>query len=134
MPDKITKERRSLNMAAIRSKNTKPELLVRKAVYQKGIRYRLNVSKLPGKPDIYIPRLKTAIFIHGCFWHQHPGCKRNFMPKSNLSYWQPKLERNILRFAAQKRELLNMGIQSIVVWECEAKNESVLNRRIEELS
>lgn len=120
--DKITKQQRSLNMSKIKSKDTKPETLVRKVLRDLGFRYRLHSSSLPGKPDIYIPKYKAALFIHGCFWHQHENCKRKSMPKSNIEYWKPKLEKNVERFKMQSKELRNQGYSIILVWECKIKN------------
>jgi len=124
--DKLTPQARSLNMSKIRAKNTKPELMVRRILWNMGYRYRLHKASLPGKPDIYIPSIKTAVFIHGCFWHQHEGCKRSFMPKSNLDYWKNKLKNNVLRFDKVKEELTAAGFKVVVVWECETKNKEQL--------
>lgn len=125
MADRVSKKCRSKNMAAISSKNTIPEIIIRKKLWSLGYRYRLHSKKLPGKPDIYIPRLKTAIFVHGCFWHQHEGCKRSTIPKSNTDYWIPKLERNKERFLNQKKELVIQGLKVVVIWECETKKENI---------
>lgn len=124
--DKLTPQARSLNMSKIRAKNTKPELMVRRILWKMGYRYRLHKALLPGKPDIFIPRIKTAVFIHGCFWHQHEGCKRSFMPKSNLDYWKNKLKNNVLRFDKVKEELTAAGFKVVVIWECETKNKEQL--------
>ncbi|RJP46934.1 MAG: DNA mismatch endonuclease Vsr [Armatimonadetes bacterium] len=131
--DRITKEQRSVNMSKIRSNNTKPELLVRKALWQHKCRYRLYPSSLPGKPDIFISKYRTAIFIHGCFWHQHQGCKRNFIPKSNLDYWKDKLKNNTLRFDKNKKSLQDLDIKVIVVWECEINSQDKLNNVTENI-
>ena len=93
--DKLSKEKRSQNMAKIRSKNTAPEILVRKELTKQGWKYRLHSSNLPGKPDVVIAKIKTAIFINGCFWHQHKDCKRRSMPKTNIEYWSKKFDGNI---------------------------------------
>ena len=119
--DHLSKEGRSKNMSKIRSKNTKPELLFRSAIHKKGYRYSLHHKKLPGKPDLYFPKYKTALFIHGCFWHQHPGCKRKSTPKSNQDYWHPKLEGNVRRFEQARKTLEEKKIKVYVLWECEAK-------------
>lgn len=129
--DKITPLQRSLNMSKIRSRNTTPELAVRKVLTQLGYRYRINVKSLPGKPDISLGRIKTVIFIHGCFWHQHEGCKRNFMPKSNLDYWKNKLKNNVTRFERHKTALIKSNYNVIVIWECETKNIKQLKETIE---
>lgn len=128
--DTVTKEQRTLNMSRIRATDTNPEIYVRKILWRMGFRYRLNVKNLPGKPDIYISRIKTAIFVHGCFWHQHDNCKRKSMPKSNIDYWKPKLERNIQRFAKQSEELKKLDINILVIWECEAKKSKILEDKM----
>lgn len=97
MADSHTKEVRSFNMARIKSKNTKPELLVRKFLFSKGFRYRLHDKRLPGRPDIYLPRYNTVIFVNGCFWHRHEKCKYATVPKSNTDYWERKIEKNLSR-------------------------------------
>src|ERR1700704_5578770 len=97
MADVHSKETRSYNMSRIRSGNTKPELLVRKFLHSQGFRYTLHDKKLPGKPDIVLPKYKTIIFIHGCFWHGHKGCKLNRIPQKNIAYWKPKIEGNSKR-------------------------------------
>ncbi len=108
-------------MAAVRSKNTKPEMLVRRLVHSMGYRYRLHRKDLPGKPDLAFPARRKVIFVHGCFWHQHESCKGSRMPKSNLDYWTPKLERNQIRDAERREELRLRGWDSLVLWECELK-------------
>ncbi len=124
--DKISAVQRSRNMSKIRSKNTAPEIRVRKALQELGFKYRIHYASLPGKPDIIIPKLRTAIFVHGCFWHQHKGCKRNFMPKSNTEYWTRKLQNNVAKFKLQKRELVRQNYKVIVIWECETNEEKKL--------
>ena len=118
-------------MSRIRSKNTAPELAVRKALTGQGLHYRLHVRNLPGNPDIAMRRIKTAIFVNGCFWHQHPGCKRNSFPKSNTAYWKPKLQRNIDRQMKAFAELEKEDWNVVTVWECEAKKEDILNKKLE---
>ena len=103
--DHINKEKRSWNMGRISSKNTKPEIIVRSALHKAGFRFRLHRKDLPGKPDIILPKYKTVIFVHGCFWHAHKGCKRSNLPKSNLQYWTNKLEKNIQRDKKHKGKL-----------------------------
>jgi len=121
MADHLSKEKRSWNMSRISSKNTKPELIVRKILYQNGVRYRLHAKDLPGKPDISNKKKKFAVFVNGCFWHQHKGCKRSNKPKSNKSYWIPKLERNIQRQEESINSLKEMGWNIFIIWECELK-------------
>lgn len=122
---------RSENMARIKNKNTKPEVYLRKLLWHRGFRYRTSYRKLPGRPDIYLPRYKTAIFVNGCFWHMHEGCKFSTIPKTNHVYWKKKLEGNVERDKMNYIELKNMGINVIVVWGCEIK-EMVKNEKIRE--
>jgi DNA mismatch endonuclease (patch repair protein) len=119
-------------MAAIRSKNTKPELLVRRLLHSLGYRYRLHRKDLPGKPDLAFPGRKKAVFVHGCFWHQHsePSCTASRRPTTNTSYWGPKLERNIERDARAVRLLCEAGWQSLTLWECELRDIPALERKI----
>ncbi len=121
--DNHTKEIRSYNMSRIRSKNNKPEELVRKYLFSKGFRYRKNVKALPGCPDIVLPKYKTVIFINGCFWHMHEGCPFFVWPKSNEEYWTKKLIRNKERDYENQEKLKQMGWKVIIVWECELKKE-----------
>lgn len=123
MTDKISKARRSANMRAVRSRNTRPEIQVRQIAHRLGYRFRLHRSDLPGKPDIAFPSRQKAIFIHGCFWHQHKGCRRATVPKSNLGFWRSKLARNTERDAEQLAEIRKRGWGALVVWECEIRNE-----------
>ena len=131
MTDHLSKEKRSWNMSKIRSKNTRPELAVRKYLYSNGFRYRLHNRKLPGKPDITNQSKKTAVFVNGCFWHQHEGCKKAAIPKSNKSYWLPKLENNVARFKNNTDKLLDMGWKVFIVWECETKDEVILKSKLD---
>lgn len=123
MVDKISKEARSYNMSRIRSKDTKPEILVRKYLFSKGLRFRKNDKRYPGSPDIVLPKYKTIVFIHGCFWHLHEGCKYAVMPKSNVDFWKKKLYGNKERDKIIQKELEKMGWNVIIVWECELKKE-----------
>lgn len=119
-------------MSRIRSKDTAPEKTVRKMLSELGLRYRLHSKQLPGKPDI-IKKDKTAIFINGCFWHQHKGCKRKTMPKENRSYWKPKLERNVAKQKADIKALKNDGWNVGIVWECETSNETKLKKKLQQI-
>lgn len=112
---------RSENMARIKYKDTKPEVFLRKLLWHQGFRYRINYKELPGKPDIYLSKYKTAIFVNGCFWHMHEGCKYSSIPKTNCDYWKEKLEGNVERDKKNCKELENMGINVIVIWGCEIK-------------
>ena len=127
--DKHTKEVRSYNMSRIRSTDSKPETMVRKFLFSKGLRYRKNVKILPGKPDIVLKKYKTVVFVNGCFWHGHENCKYFVMPKSNTDFWTEKISRNIARDSATYQALTKLGWNVIIVWECElkkAKRENTL--------
>lgn len=116
--DKAT---RSYNMSCIKGKNTKPEELVRKYLFSKGFRYRKNDKRLPGSPDIVLPKYKTVIFVNGCFWHGHEGCKHFVWPKSNSEFWKQKITNNIKRDIEKLHLLESMGWRVLVIWECELK-------------
>lgn len=122
MTDNHTKEIRSMNMSHIRSKNTKPEEIVRKYLFSKGLRYRKNVKKLPGCPDIVLKKYNAVIFVNGCFWHKH-DCGRFVWPSSNIEYWRRKIERNIERDQNNLKELKNIGWRVFIIWECELKKK-----------
>lgn len=119
--DRITPETRSRNMARIRNTRTRPEMFIRSALHKKGMRFRVNYKPVIGTPDIYFTGKKAAVFIHGCFWHQHPGCKFASTPTSNQEYWIPKLERNMTRDQEVLVSLNENGIRVLVVWECTVK-------------
>ncbi|MFB6320225.1 very short patch repair endonuclease [Saccharicrinis sp. FJH54] len=123
MTDVHDKATRSYNMSRIRGKNTKPEILVRKFLHKNGFRYRLNYSKLPGKPDIVLPKYKTVIFINGCFWHGHKGCKFFVVPKTRTEWWTEKINSTIERDEIKNKELEKMGWDVKTLWECELKPE-----------
>lgn len=110
-------------MSHIHSKNTKPEILVRKELFRRGYRYRINVNNLPGKPDIVLPKYKTVIFVNGCFWHGHEGCKYFVLPKTNAVFWENKIRQTQQRDASAILALHNIGWKIIVIWECELLNE-----------
>ena len=122
--DKLTKEQRHRCMSAIKGKNTKPELLVRKFLFGRGFRYRLNHPHLPGHPDLVLRKYKTVIFVNGCFWHGHEDCELYILPKSNVDYWQSKIERNRKRDIEERHKLQSMGWHCITVWECQLKPSS----------
>lgn len=126
MTDHLTKKKRSWNMSRIRAKNTKPEIIVRSFLHRNGFRFRLHRKDLPGKPDIVLKKYNTVIFVHGCFWHQHEGCKRATIPETNKEYWIPKLEKNKKRFKEVKKKLEELGWNVAVIWECETKNKNKL--------
>lgn len=123
MSDIMTPEQRSRCMSHIHSKNTKPEILVRKELFRRGYRYRINVNNLPGKPDIVLPKYKTVIFVNGCFWHGHEGCKYFVLPKTNAVFWENKIRQTQQRDASAILALHNIGWKIIVIWECELLNE-----------
>ena len=130
--DNHSKETRSYNMSRIRSTNNRPEELVRKYLFSKGFRYRKNDKRLPGKPDIVLPKYKTVIFVNGCFWHKH-DCGRFVWPSSNEEYWRTKIQRNIERDAEHVAHLQKNGWKVIVVWECELK-KNVIQERLDRLA
>lgn len=117
-------EKRSAIMSLVRSKNTKPELLVRSLLHRMGYRFRLHRKDLPGSPDMVLPKYRTAIFVHGCFWHQHPGCKKATLPNQNAEFWREKFERNVRRDENAQRRLREMGWRVLVLWECEVKRDA----------
>lgn len=119
MADVLTPEQRRYNMSRIRSQNTKPEELVRKYLFSQGFRYRKNDVRLPGKPDIVLPKYKTVIFVNGCFWHGHNGCRYFVWPKSNEEFWKNKIESNISRDDMNFNLLRQLGWNVIIIWECE---------------
>lgn len=130
MTDHLTPLKRSLNMSRINSKNTAPEKKLRSLLHLMGFRFRLHDKKLPGKPDIILPRYKTVIFMNGCFWHQHPGCRRSNLPKSNQEYWLNKLKRNVERDAVNIKLLETAGWKVLVIWECETKDIDNLSLKL----
>jgi len=130
MADTHSKAVRSYNMSRIRSKDTRPEMQVRRYLFARGFRYRLHDSHLPGKPDLVLPKYRTVIFIHGCFWHAHQNCRYAVTPKSNTSYWSAKIAGNAARDAAAAEKLIALGWKSIIIWECQLKKgtaDAVLN-------
>jgi DNA mismatch endonuclease (patch repair protein) len=128
--DTLTLAERSKRMALIRGANTKPELRVRSITHQCGYRYRLHVSSLPGKPDLVFPRLRKVIFVHGCFWHRHPGCTLARLPKSRLSFWLPKLTNNRQRDVKNIARLRRAGWKVKVIWECETKSAERIEKKL----
>lgn len=121
--DRITKEQRSLNMSHIHGTDTSLELLVRKDLFKKGFRFRKNVKKLPGKPDLVLKKYNAAIFVNGCYWHRHKNCKYASVPKTNVEFWNRKFERNVINDKKVIRELRKMGYHVITIWECRLKND-----------
>ena len=121
---------RSKNMSAIKSKNTKPEIEVRKLLHSMGFRFRLYRKDLPGSPDIFLPKFKTVIFVHGCFWHRHENCKYSSTPKTRVQFWEKKFNSNILRDLENQKKIKDIGLRSIIVWECELKNKIELEKKL----
>lgn len=121
MPDIKSSEARSLNMAAIKSRNTKSEITLRKMLFKSGYRYRVCPNNIPGHPDIWMKKYNTAVFVHGCFWHRHAKCKYAYVPKSNTEFWNKKFLSNVARDLTVKNELNEKGIRCLVVWECSIK-------------
>ncbi|MBN2765239.1 MAG: DNA mismatch endonuclease Vsr [Paludibacteraceae bacterium] len=134
MADVHDKATRSYNMSRIRNKDTKPEILVRKFLFANGFRYRLNDKKLPGKPDIVLPKYKTVVFVNGCFWHGHENCKYFKLPATRTEWWKEKIEGNIKNDIKKHNQLRETGYKVIVVWGCEIKNKTVYNRLIDEIN
>jgi len=123
MADRITPEHRSWNMSRIKGKDTKPEIAVRQYLFANGFRFRKNDKRYPGKPDIVLPKYHTIIFVHGCFWHRHEGCKQATTPKSRTDFWLEKFQKNVQNDAKHIQELKNMGWKVIVLWECELEKQ-----------
>ena len=124
MVDNISQEERSITMAKVHSKNTKPEKLLRSLLFKQGFRFRICQKNLPGKPDIVLKKYKTVIFVHGCFWHGHENCRNARIPKSNVEFWKNKISRNKERFEEVRALLTKLGWNIVVVWECElTKNQ-----------
>ena len=128
--DKVT---RSYNMSQIKGKNTKPEILVRKFLFSKGFRYRINDKKLPGKPDIVLPKYKTVIFVNGCFWHGHENCKYFKLPKTRTNWWKEKIEKTKITDFVKQEELIKMGYKVLIIWECEVKSKVIFSKIINEI-
>lgn len=127
--DPLSEEERRERMARVKSKDTKPELLVRQLVHGMGFRYRLHDKKLPGKPDLVFRKKQKVIFVHGCFWHQH-GCNQYRMPKSRVEFWEPKLQQNVLRDDRNRSLLKEMGWGILTIWECELKDRAKITNKI----
>ena len=125
MADVLTPAQRSYNMSRIRGKNTKPEELVRKYLFARGFRYRKNDPRLPGKPDIVLPKYRTAIFINGCFWHGHEGCRYFVWPKNNEEFWKAKISSNVERDKRTIKQLQDSNWRVLVVWECQLKKHTI---------
>lgn len=124
MADTVSKEKRSEIMSHVTGKETKPEIIVRKYLFARGLRYRKNVKRLPGTPDIVFPKYKTAVFVNGCFWHGHKRCKYSHLPSTNFEYWEKKIADNIERDERKKRELEGLGYRVLIIWQCQLKSDT----------
>ena len=120
-------------MAKVKGINTKPELIVRKITYALGYKYRLHCADLPGKPDLAFKGRKRAIFVHGCFWHQHPGCKKTSIPETRAEWWKEKLKKNVVRDKRSLRALRAMGYKCEIIWECETRNPDLVTTKVNKL-
>lgn len=129
MADTLTKAKRSWLMSRIKGRNTGPEKTVRRILRARGYKISLNLKRLPGKPDIFLPRHNLAIFVHGCFWHGH-NCRKASIPKTNSVFWRKKLERNAARDKENRKDLKRMGYRSLVVWECQVGRTSYIIKRV----
>ena len=132
MADIVSKAKRSYVMSRVRSKDTKPEKLVRSLVHKLGFRFRLHRRDLPGNPDMVLPKYRVVIFVHGCFWHRHKGCKLATTPASNKAYWEPKFRRTVERDKNAIKKLRRLGWRPIVIWECRTRDLQKLGRWIQE--
>ena len=130
MADTVATEQRSRIMAAVKSRNTRPEIAVRSLLHRLGFRFRVHRADLPGTPDIVLPRFRAVVFVHGCFWHGHRDCDAATLPASNVAYWSAKVDRNMRRDRCVAGELRARGWSVIVVWECETKATNLLGRRL----
>lgn len=133
VPDRISAGHRSWNMSRIKGKDTKPEITVRSMLHRLGYRFRLHRKDLPGKPDIVLPKYRTVIFVHGCFWHRHPGCRFAYTPKSRTEFWLDKLQKNVERDQKVQDQLVQEGWRVAVIWECQTKNPESLKAELENL-
>lgn len=129
--DRLSKIERSWNMSRIRGSDTAPELSVRSVLHKLGYRFRIHSRALPGKPDVVLPKYRTVIFVHGCFWHRHRGCRFAYTPKTRTRFWTRKFEDNIARDQRAIHELGNLGWNTLVVWECELRRIEILSRRLD---
>lgn len=131
--DHLTPEKRSWNMSLVKSKDTAPEIRVRSVLHRAGYRFRLHVKTLPGNPDIVLPKYKTVIFVHGCFWHRHKGCPRTTTPSTNQEYWIKKFNDNTVRDIKNEMALKSLGWRVVVVWECELNEDVKLQALLKKL-
>lgn len=130
MADRISREHRSWNMSRIRGENTRPERVVRSLLHRMGYRFRLHRRDLPGTPDIVLPKYRTVVFVHGCYWHRHVGCKYAYTPKSRVEFWETKFSQNVKRDVQVRSELETLGWNIVIVWECELRDSEALVERL----
>lgn len=130
--DIVTREHRSSIMAQIRGRDTKPELAVRRAAHALGYRFRLHRRELPGSPDMVFPARRKVVFVHGCYWHRHPGCRLAYTPKSNVTFWTAKFDRNVSRDEEAQARLIELGWDALTIWECQTTDDSRLKRLLRE--
>jgi DNA mismatch endonuclease, patch repair protein len=130
LADIFSQEKRSQIMASVKNKATKPEIKIRKALFIRGFRYKINDKNLPGSPDIVLPKYQAAIFVHGCFWHGHINCTKSINPKSNISFWKNKIALNMNRDTLIKEQLSKLGWKVLTIWECELRNKTLFNKLI----
>ena len=133
MADTLTPERRSWLMSRVRGKDTKPELVVRQVAHALGLRFRLQRKDLPGRPDLVFPKHRLALFVHGCFWHRHPGCTKASTPKTRAEFWADKFAANVARDSSVTQKLVESGWRVEVVWECETRDRVALAEKLLEL-
>ena len=131
--DRLSRERRSWLMSRVKSRDTSPEMVVRREAHAMGLRFRLHRKDLPGTPDLVFPRYRTVVFVHGCFWHRHPGCKKAGMPKTRVEFWQEKFDRNVERAQRDVGRLLELGWSVGVIWECETKDRATVESFLSEV-
>lgn len=132
MIDIVDRKRRSEMMAGIHGRDTTPELAVRRIAHRMGLRFRLHRRGLPGRPDLVFPKHRLAVFVHGCFWHRHQGCRYAYMPKSRVAFWTEKFAVNVARDTRQEAELRTLGWRTLVIWECETRDEVTIVHRLAE--
>lgn len=132
MTDTVDSQKRSEMMSRIRSRDTKPEIIVRRIAHRLGLRFRIHRKDLPGCPDIVFPRYRAVIMVHGCFWHRHPGCRYAYTPKTRVRFWQEKFENNVVRDRRNETALHELGWRVLVIWECETRDLGAVEARIKE--
>lgn len=130
MTDIVGRERRSRMMSRIRGRDTGPEILVRRVAHGLGFRFRLHRRDLPGRPDLVLPRYRAVVFVHGCFWHRHEGCRYAYEPKSRVGFWTTKFRENIARDGRNEAALRALGWRVLIIWECETRHRAVVERRL----